>query len=173
MYDNGSTDKSRSVLSKYEESGFVHVRDWPHQGAQTEALNDCLCRFRHSTRWAVCSLGAETGRIRETKFGGRDGLKRHYIDLFGFGAGRRIASSLVGTPGGSSLRANRKQACRGLFVPKALLLLRPVRSFVEIAVPGFGVIHLGLFNNSRPVGGIGSFASETDHGYRVVFSKSR
>ncbi|CAM9267501.1 unnamed protein product [Laminaria digitata] len=51
MYDNGSLDNSRALLKKYESSGFVHVRDWRHEGAQTEALNDCLCRFRHTTRW--------------------------------------------------------------------------------------------------------------------------
>ncbi|CAM9524026.1 unnamed protein product [Laminaria digitata] len=51
MYDNGSSDNSRNVLNKYEASGFVHVRDWRRKGAQTEALNDCLCRFRHTARW--------------------------------------------------------------------------------------------------------------------------
>jgi len=50
LYDNGSTDESRTLLRKYELSKFVHVRDWPYDGAQTEALNDCLCRFRHTTR---------------------------------------------------------------------------------------------------------------------------
>eukprot|EP00903_Cladosiphon_okamuranus_P013281 g12381.t1 len=51
LYDNDSTDKSRSLLKKYERSKFVQIHDWPHKGAQTEALNDCLCRFRHATRW--------------------------------------------------------------------------------------------------------------------------
>eukprot|EP00752_Nemacystus_decipiens_P015810 g14120.t1 len=51
LYDNDSTDKSRSLLKKYERSKFVQIHDWPHNGAQTEALNDCLCRFRHATRW--------------------------------------------------------------------------------------------------------------------------
>lgn len=50
LYDNGSTDKSRSLLKKYEQSKFVQIHDWPHTGSQTEALNDCLCRFRHATR---------------------------------------------------------------------------------------------------------------------------
>ncbi|CAM9535247.1 unnamed protein product, partial [Hapterophycus canaliculatus] len=51
LYDNGSTDESRDLLRKYERSNFVEVRDWPYRGAQTQALNDCLCRFRHSARW--------------------------------------------------------------------------------------------------------------------------
>ncbi|CAN0125964.1 unnamed protein product, partial [Scytosiphon promiscuus] len=51
MYDNGSSDESREILKKFERSHFVEVREWPHQGAQTEALNDCLSRFRHKTRW--------------------------------------------------------------------------------------------------------------------------
>lgn len=53
MYDNRSSDKSRDVLRKYEEDGFVLVRDWNVDGAQTEALNDCLYRFRHATRYAT------------------------------------------------------------------------------------------------------------------------
>ncbi|CAN0450946.1 unnamed protein product [Ectocarpus sp. 12 AP-2014] len=51
MYDNNSSDKSRPTLRKFELSQFVQVLDWPHEGGQTEALNDCLCRFRHTTRW--------------------------------------------------------------------------------------------------------------------------
>ncbi|CAM9566078.1 unnamed protein product [Ectocarpus fasciculatus] len=51
LYDNGSSDKSRDLLRKFERSKFVQVRDWPYNGAQTEALNDCLCRFRHTARW--------------------------------------------------------------------------------------------------------------------------
>ena len=50
MYDNGSSDNSRDILKKFELSEFVHVRDWDHIGAQTEALNDCLSRFRHTAR---------------------------------------------------------------------------------------------------------------------------
>eukprot|EP00752_Nemacystus_decipiens_P016051 g14350.t1 len=51
LYDNGSSDRSREVVRSFEMSRFVEVRNWPHDGAQTEALNDCLCRFRHTTRW--------------------------------------------------------------------------------------------------------------------------
>ncbi|CAB1103584.1 unnamed protein product [Ectocarpus sp. CCAP 1310/34] len=51
LYDNGSSDRSRDLLRKFERSKFVQVRDWPYDGAQTEALNDCLCRFRHTARW--------------------------------------------------------------------------------------------------------------------------
>lgn len=53
MYDNDSSDQSRGILRKHQESGFVSVRDWHHQGAQTEALNDCLCRFRHASRYVL------------------------------------------------------------------------------------------------------------------------
>lgn len=52
MYDDGSSDESRERLRKHEMSGYVHVRDWHHRGAQTEALNDCLCRYRHTARFA-------------------------------------------------------------------------------------------------------------------------
>ncbi|CAM9178953.1 unnamed protein product [Ectocarpus sp. 12 AP-2014] len=51
MYDNNSSDKSRQTLRRFELSKFVQVLDWPYEGGQTEALNDCLCRFRHTTRW--------------------------------------------------------------------------------------------------------------------------
>lgn len=51
LYDNGSSDKSRDLLRRFERSKFVQVRDWPYDGAQTEALNDCLCRFRHTARY--------------------------------------------------------------------------------------------------------------------------
>lgn len=57
MYDNNSSDQSRAILRKHEQSGLVLVRDWPHEGGQTEALNDCLCRYRHAARctlWGTC-----------------------------------------------------------------------------------------------------------------------
>jgi len=55
IYDNGpgaKLDKDTSrILDPWVRRGFATVIQWPYKAAQTQALTDCLNRFRHSTRW--------------------------------------------------------------------------------------------------------------------------
>lgn len=56
LYDNGSTDNSRDVLSPWIQAGIVELVDWRVQfesGAQLKAYNDALQRIRGRTRWAA------------------------------------------------------------------------------------------------------------------------
>ncbi|CAM9112948.1 unnamed protein product [Discosporangium mesarthrocarpum] len=110
MYDNGSTDESSAVLAGYVSSGFALIIDWPHAGAQTQALNDCLRRFGHSTRWMsfidvdefidpapalpIHSTVAET-RTDEWSWNSR--VHGHVLDAGHMGTRRRLLGDLLAT----------------------------------------------------------------------------
>lgn len=57
IYDNGSTDETKDVLSPYIESGFVDYTYFPGSKRQLDAYDDCFERHRFETRWlAVIDL---------------------------------------------------------------------------------------------------------------------
>ena len=51
LYDNGSADNSREVLSPYVEQGIAVVRDWPIWPAQIQAYDHCLKHNGSDARW--------------------------------------------------------------------------------------------------------------------------
>lgn len=51
IYDNGSTDNTRDVLQPYIDSGVVEYRYWPGSRRQIAAYDDCIRKYRLSTRW--------------------------------------------------------------------------------------------------------------------------
>lgn len=51
IYDNESTDDTRSVLQPFVDRGLVEYRFITGRKKQTEAYNDCLARHRYDARW--------------------------------------------------------------------------------------------------------------------------
>lgn len=51
IYDNGSTDGTRSILAPYIDSGLVEYRHFPGERKQLAAYDDCLLRHRYEPRW--------------------------------------------------------------------------------------------------------------------------
>ena len=51
IYDNGSTDETRSVLAPYINAGIVEYNYFPGYRRQLAAYDDCMERHRFDTRW--------------------------------------------------------------------------------------------------------------------------
>ncbi len=51
IYDNGSTDETKSVLAPYINKGVVDYIYWPGHRRQLAAYDDCLERNRFTSRW--------------------------------------------------------------------------------------------------------------------------
>lgn len=51
IYDNGSTDNTREILTPYIKSGLVDYTYWPGYRKQLAAYDDCLEKQRFSSRW--------------------------------------------------------------------------------------------------------------------------
>lgn len=51
IYDNGSTDDTKSVLAPYINKGVVDYTYWPGHRRQLAAYDDCLERNRFASRW--------------------------------------------------------------------------------------------------------------------------
>ncbi|MCM1521089.1 MAG: glycosyltransferase family 92 protein [Muribaculaceae bacterium] len=51
IYDNGSTDGTKKILTPYIESGLVEYIDFPGYRMQLAAYDDCLARHRFDCRW--------------------------------------------------------------------------------------------------------------------------
>ncbi len=51
IYDNGSTDDTKSVLEPYINRGVVDYKYWPGTRMQLAAYDDCLENHRFETRW--------------------------------------------------------------------------------------------------------------------------
>lgn len=51
IYDNESTDDTRTILEPYIESGIVDYIYWPGYRRQLAAYDDCLERNRFASRW--------------------------------------------------------------------------------------------------------------------------
>lgn len=51
IYDNGSSDDTRSILEPYIESGIVEYTFWPGYRMQIAAYDDCIERHRFDARW--------------------------------------------------------------------------------------------------------------------------
>ncbi len=51
IYDNGSTDETKSVLAPYMNKGVVDYIYWPGHRRQLAAYDDCLERNRFTSRW--------------------------------------------------------------------------------------------------------------------------
>lgn len=51
VYDNESTDETRTVLYPYIKEGVVEYISWPGYRMQLAAYDDCLARHRFDTRW--------------------------------------------------------------------------------------------------------------------------
>ncbi len=51
IYDNGSTDDTKSVLAPYIDKGVVDYTYWPGHRRQLAAYDDCLERNRFASRW--------------------------------------------------------------------------------------------------------------------------
>lgn len=51
IYDNGSAEPVAQTLSPYVDEGLVRVVDWPGQGVQLSAYDDCLKRFGPTFSW--------------------------------------------------------------------------------------------------------------------------
>ncbi len=51
IYDNGSTDETKSVLAPYMNKGVVNYIYWPGHRRQLAAYDDCLERNRFTSRW--------------------------------------------------------------------------------------------------------------------------
>jgi hypothetical protein len=57
LYDNGSQDRPREVLSPFLAEGVVTLVSWPvpfHEHAARRAYADCLERVRGRSRWLTC-----------------------------------------------------------------------------------------------------------------------
>lgn len=51
IYDNESTDDTRSILEPYIKQGVVEYKYWPGRKRQLPAYDDCLENNRFSSRW--------------------------------------------------------------------------------------------------------------------------
>jgi hypothetical protein len=51
LYDNNSTDSTVDILGPCIARGECVLHHWPHAFAQTEALTDCLSRYRARSAW--------------------------------------------------------------------------------------------------------------------------
>lgn len=51
VYDNGSTDNTREILTPYIEQGIVDYTYFPGHRMQIAAYDDCLKRHRYESRW--------------------------------------------------------------------------------------------------------------------------
>lgn len=51
IYDNESTDNTRSILEPYMASGLVDYQYWPGKKQQLSVYDDCIERHRLDTRW--------------------------------------------------------------------------------------------------------------------------
>lgn len=51
VYDNESTDNTREVLQPYIDRGIVVYKYWPGHRQQIAAYDDCIERYRLTTRW--------------------------------------------------------------------------------------------------------------------------
>lgn len=51
IYDNGSTDNTKEILTPYIKSGLVNYIYWPGYRKQLAAYDDCLKKERFSSRW--------------------------------------------------------------------------------------------------------------------------
>ena len=51
IYDNGSSDETRTVLQPYIESGLVDYRFFPGRKRQIAAYDDCMAIHRRESRW--------------------------------------------------------------------------------------------------------------------------
>ncbi len=51
IYDNESTDNTKSVLEPYIQSGVVDYKFWPGRKQQLAAYDDCLENHRFASRW--------------------------------------------------------------------------------------------------------------------------
>jgi glycosyltransferase involved in cell wall biosynthesis len=92
LYNNGSTDNFREVLAPWVKRGIVSLLDWPDNGGQVAAFNDCVRRSRMLTRW-IAFLDADEFLFSPEKKDLRDVLPRYeghpaifvYWVLFGSG----------------------------------------------------------------------------------------
>lgn len=55
MYNNLSEDNYLATLAPYVASGYVELIDWPYEGGQMSAYEDCYQKARHKTNW-LCFL---------------------------------------------------------------------------------------------------------------------
>ncbi|MDR0449401.1 MAG: glycosyltransferase family 92 protein [Rickettsiales bacterium] len=51
IYDNESTDNTRSVLTPYMKSGLVEYKFWPGQRVQLQAYWDSIKKHKYATKW--------------------------------------------------------------------------------------------------------------------------
>ena len=51
VYDNGSTDSTRSILAPYIDAGIVDYKPFPGHRMQLAAYDDCLSHHRYEARW--------------------------------------------------------------------------------------------------------------------------
>lgn len=51
IYDNESTDGTKEILQPYIDRGIVEYSYWPGYRQQLAAYDNCLLRYRYSTRW--------------------------------------------------------------------------------------------------------------------------
>lgn len=51
IYDNGSTDNTKTRMRALQQHFDVRVKDWPHTGAQVAAYNDILENFGREFEW--------------------------------------------------------------------------------------------------------------------------
>jgi hypothetical protein len=51
LYDNGSTDHHLEVLAPYIDEGIVEVQEWEPVPGLLPAMDDCVRRHRHDSRW--------------------------------------------------------------------------------------------------------------------------
>ncbi|MDR0319669.1 MAG: glycosyltransferase family 92 protein [Rickettsiales bacterium] len=51
IYDNESTDNTRSVLTPYMKTGLVEYTYWPGQRVQLQAYWDCIRKHKYDTKW--------------------------------------------------------------------------------------------------------------------------
>lgn len=75
IYDNESTDGTREILEPYVRQGVVEYIYWPGYRKQLAAYDDCLKRYRYSSRWiAFIDLDEFIVPVKDTSIS--DFLKR-------------------------------------------------------------------------------------------------
>ena len=51
LYDNGSTDETRTLLAPYIQKGLIVLKEFPGQKRQLPAYNDAIKNYKHQTRY--------------------------------------------------------------------------------------------------------------------------
>lgn len=51
LYNNFSSDNFESIIKPYIEKKLVTLINWPHEGGQMSAYNDCIQRYSEESNW--------------------------------------------------------------------------------------------------------------------------